>query len=264
MIDIPPQGKPTTAIALDGRVDIAAAAQRLVWPELRRYAYGSVYHVEAQGRLYLFTFGAVVQEGVDTLDEEVLSVLEEAVGRKFLHETEETYHVIISSDQVGSSPRVGWDQVVIPEGSPELLGAVALLLGQSAALERYEKAADELIDEALLLAHELRQFGRIPRASRAQIRRVGRFTTDRLELARLFYLIDQPEETWEDRSVAVLYNALFSNLELKERHQAVLQKLQAVENVTDSVINVWQARVSNRLEWAIVLLFVLEIVIVFL
>lgn len=252
---------PITAIALDGGVDIAAAARRLRWPELRRYAYGSLYEVDGGGRLYLFSFGAVVHDGVDELDKSVLEVVADAVDRSFLPATTETYFISENPEGPSLSPRVGWDQVVVPERSPVLINAVALLLAQSSALERYEKAAEGLIGEALVLSRQLAAYGRPPRATRTQIRRVGRITSDRLELASLFYFLDRPEETWEDPRVSALYDALFKNLELAERHQAMLQKLQAVENVTDIVINVWQSRISNNLELAIVLLIVLEIVL---
>jgi uncharacterized Rmd1/YagE family protein len=251
---------PITAIALDGGVDIAAAARRLRWPETRRYKYGSVYELDGHGRIFLFAFGAVVYEGA-AIDESVLKVVEDAVERTFLKATTETYYISVNPEQTATSPRVGWDQVVIPERSAVLIGAVALLMGQSAALERYEKAAEVLIDEALVLSRQLAQHGRSPRATKVQVQRVGRITSDRLELASLFYFLDRPEETWEDPRVSALYDALFKNLELADRHQATLQKLQAVENVTDIVINVWQSKVSVNLEVAIVMLIVFEILL---
>lgn len=248
-----------TAVALDGRVDLRSAAERLRWPELRRYGYGSVYVVDDR-RLYLFRFGAVVVEGASVIEESVLRVIRDAVGQKSLPDTMETYTVQVDPARAGD-PRIAWDQVAVPERSNELIGAVALLLGQSAALERYEKAAQPIIEEALALSRSLIEEGRVPRANPAQVRRIGRLTASRLELASLFFLLDRPEETWEDAQVAKLYDALFNNLELRERHQAMLQKFEIVENVTDVVIATRQSIISNRLEWAIVILIVLEIVL---
>jgi uncharacterized Rmd1/YagE family protein len=250
-----------TAIALDGRVDLVAATQRLAWGVVRHYAYGVSFDAGEFGRVFLFDFGAVVVDGLGKIDPALSETIEKSVGRQPFPETTETYFVTVDPERAQMQPRVGWDQVVIPSREPGLVAAVALLLGQSAAIERYEKAADDLIESALPRARFLAERGRVPGESKALIQRIGRLTTDRLELANLFYLLDRPEETWDDPRTAQLYDSLFANLELKDRHVAMLQKLEAVERVTDLTLNIWLGHLSNRLEWAIVVLIVVELVL---
>jgi uncharacterized Rmd1/YagE family protein len=246
-------------VALAGRVDLARAAAALKWPEMRRYPYGSVFALEGGERLYLFGFGAVVHEGRKDLDPALRPVVESATGMRCLLDTVETYYIGVDPSREASSPRVGWDQVSVPEETTELVAAVALLMGQSAALERYEHAASNLLDEALALSRELAARGRLPHRSGKLVRQLGRITADRLELARWFYLVDRPTETWEDSRVASLYDALFANLELAQRHQAMLHKLEAVERATETVVDLWQGRRGAWLEIAIVALIVFEI-----
>lgn len=255
------KGTPITTIALDGRVELRSVKERLRWPEIRRFAYGSLYELDQDGRLWVFGFGAIVQDGAEGLTPGLRQIVEDATGRRFLQETLETYYVATDASQPVQAPRVGWDQVVIPERSPELLGAVALLLGQSVALERYEIAANGLLDEALSLTRRLSEVGLRRRGSTDLARRVGRIISDRLELARWFFFVDRPEDTWENARVATLYDALFGMLELKERHNAMLHKLEAVETATEIVIDLWQGRQSNLLEWTIVLLIGIDILV---
>lgn len=255
------RGVPITTVALDGRIDLALSSTRLRWPELRRYPYGSVYNLEGGGRLFLFSFGAVVHDGAERLDDPVVKVIEAATGQEHIPETAETYYVKVDPTAAEESPRVGWDQVVIREKSQELIGAVALLLGQSAALERYEHAASGLLADALLLTRSLAVEGKPPNVNKNQIRRVGQIMSHRMELAHWFYLVDRPAETWEDPRIARLYDALFRNLELKERHDAMLYKLEAVETAMEMLIDIWQSRRSLALEWAIVLLIIFEILL---
>lgn len=252
---------PLIAVALDGRYDPGAAAGRLGWRELRRTSYARVVEVPGGGTAYLFGFGAVVLDGAGWKDPGVRERIDRATDAKLLPETAETFQVRVDPDRAESGPRVGWDQVALREGSPELVAAVALVLAQSAALERYERRAEGLLEEALDLSRTVAG-GRLPRSNRALVRRVGRLTGDRLELARWFYLVDRPEETWEDARVAATYDALFDAFELRERHGAMLQKLVAVETATQTVIDVWHGRRANALEWAIVLLIVVDIVLV--
>lgn len=254
---------PITTVALDNRVDLNEVRGRLPWPEQKRFAYGSLFGLPDNTRLYLYSFGAVVHDGVSGVDEGAKGIVEAALRRAYLLDTCETYYVAIEAGADPASPRVGWDRVVIAERSHELMNAVALLVGQSAALERYERATSGLMDEALLLARQLGA-GKLPFSSRTLTRRVGRITADRLELARWFYLVDKPAETWEDARVAVLYDALFRNLELDERHRAMLHKLEAMETATQTIIDLWQGRHSNMLEWAIIGLIVFEILMALL
>src|SRR5262249_50679419 len=107
------KGVPITTVALSGRVDLAATATRLEWPELPRYAYASIYGLDGGGRLWLFGFGAVVHDGAERIDEPVLKVIESACEQKYLPETAETYYVAVDPARADEAPRIGWDQVVI-------------------------------------------------------------------------------------------------------------------------------------------------------
>lgn len=256
---VPSKGTPLTTVALAGRIDLARVAAELKLPESRRYPYAVVFALDGDERLYVFGFGAIVHEGRRELDPALLPRIEAATGLRLLLDTVETYYVSVDPSREASSPRVGWDQVSVPDATGELVGAVALLLAQSAALERYEHAASKLLDESLALSRELAVRGRLPHRSGKLVRQLGRITADRLELARWFYLVDRPAETWEDARVASLYDALFANLELAQRHQATLHKLAAVERAAEIVVDLWQVRRGAWLESAIVALIVFEI-----
>lgn len=249
---------PITAVAVDGPIDPLAAAERLRWPILRRYSYGIALVGPEQRTIYLFRFGAVVLDRTDAIPESDRQAIETAVGGRLLPGSRDTYNIRVDPEPTAST-RVGWDIVVVPELSTELMGSVALLLGQSAALERYETTATVLLEETLALVSDLGTVARFPRGTRRLVRRIARLTRDRLDLARWFYFVDRPEETWEDARVAGLYDSLFENLELAQRHTAMLHKLAAVETATQMVIDLWHGRRSRALEWAIVILIVVEI-----
>jgi uncharacterized Rmd1/YagE family protein len=250
---------PMAGVAFDGPIDLDSAGGGLPWAEVQRFGYGRVYRLDGGRTISLFGFGAVVEDGSPSVTSDVIAHVERVTGRRALGSTAETLRVTVDPESP-DRPRVGWDTVRVPERTPELIGAIALLLGQSVALERYEHAADQLLDEAQVTARFLAERGRPPRRSRPEIERIGRLSSHRLELSNLFFLKDRPEDTWEHPRVAQLYDALFSNLELEPRHQAMLDKFAAVESLADRVVSLWESRVANRLEWAIVLLIVLEIV----
>jgi uncharacterized Rmd1/YagE family protein len=256
-----PAWTPITAVPLERRLDLKHCQDLLPWKLVRSYTYALVFDTGLGGHVYLFHFGAVVHDSAPAIDAATRQTLEECLGCRLDPETSDTYQIRVDPEHAGGNPRVGWDRVVIPRRSPELVSAVALLLAQSAALERYERTADALLDEALALSRDMAGGTRKLDAPRVLVPRVARLTQNRLELARWFYLVDRPDETWEDKQVSDLYDALFENLELKTRHAAMLHKLAAVESATQNAIDLWHGRRSHALEWAIVLLIVVEILL---
>ena len=227
------------------------------WKEIRRTSYGRVYEVEEGQLLYVFSFGAVVHQGRAGAGEALRPDVERASRLRCLPSTSETYEVVVAEGE--GRVRVGWDRVAVADRRPVTLEAVALLLGQSAALERYELTVHQLMEDAGDLARSLATSGKANTPSRQLARRVGRITADRLELARWFFLVDRPDFTWEDPQVARLYDELFLSLELRERHDAMLHKLGVTQEAVETVIDLWQGRRSRTLEWTIVLLIVFEI-----
>lgn len=252
-----------TAVALDDRVDLDAVLPAIPWPVRDRDPHGLALAPPPGGCLYLFSLGALVfeREGDAAPPQMLLEEIARATGRTLLPDTTETYGIRIDPGLTIAGGRVGWDQIAVAERTPDRMAAIALLLGQSAALERYERGADRVLEEAMAVAHALASRGRPPQRSRRQVRRLGRILQDRLALARWFYLADRPEETWEKPEIAALYDALFQNLELKGRHEAMLHKLQAAETGLETSVNLFSGVWGLRLEWAIVLLIVVEIVL---
>lgn len=253
--------RPVTAVAFDGRVDVDNAVAQLGWQLVRRYPYGAALLTPAEDLVYVFSFGALVLVGQPSVESGVQARLEAATGRRLLIDTADSWELAVSSEAPRRRARVGWQRVVLPELSPELTAVTVLLLGQSAALERFEDGADSLVRDARRMSAQLVERGRPPWGLRALSVQVGRVNRDRLDMAEQLYILDRPEETWVDPAASALYDELLANLELVPRREAILSKLAAVEGATELVIDLWQGRESRWLEWAIVLLIVFEVVL---
>lgn len=253
-----------TTVSLDGPVEPDAAMRLLAGSPRSPHPSGVEIGLSGESRLFLFHFGALVLVGAAEIEPAIADEVKRCTGRSPLASTADTYTFLVGGD-VGarSQARVDWDQVALPEDRPELIVAACLLLAQSAALERFEQQSDALLDEALVMTRALRDSGRPPRRTQALVSRVGHITTERLTMSAWFYLEDRPEPTWRDPQVASLYDDLFDNLEMNARRDAMLHKLREVESATQAVIDLAHGRTSHRLEWAIVLLIVLEVILGF-
>ena len=213
-----------------------------------------VVRTEGTPTIYLFAFGAAVVEA-DALDEPLEARLVALTGAGLLPETEETWVV-----QAGAEASVGWDRVSLPGVEPMRVATVALLLAQSAALERYDNRANALLDEVLVLLAGLEARGRMPLLMGGIVSRVAAITAAQLQLSRSFFLVDRPELTWEDAVSSRVFDALYEHLELEERHAAVLQKLDNLSTALRTVADLRHGRQGLLLELAIVLLIVIEVV----
>ncbi len=250
-----------TAVALNQRVVLEDLSKLPLAKVVKKTSFYILFQFDGEKKFYIFDFGACVRLDSATVEPALRKQLHD-MGYKCLLETLETYEVVVA-DGEGNLParvRVGWDRVIVPDSRSDTFEVVALLLGQSAALERYELEADELLQDAFELAKKLSASGRIFRPDRNLFSEIGRIMARRLELARWFFLLDRPDSTWEDPVLSRLYDALFDNLELRERHRAMLHKLSATETTISNLIDLWEGTNSLRLEWAIVILIVFEVV----
>lgn len=212
-------------------------------------------------RLHVYAFGAAVMEGARHIPESLLAWIEAGTGTRCLPVTEEQCTVEPDPEGDPDRPRLGWDRVLLQTLSREALDAVSLLLGQSAALERHERAVHRLMEEALAAARDLERRGRIPRSFAGLPRQLARITGDRIQITRHIFVEDRPDSTWDDPRVWRLYEVLHGHLEIRERYRALERKLAAVESTVGTLSGLWHTRRALFLEGSIVALIVLEVVL---
>ncbi len=246
--------------ALDGAFEIEAAPAALPFDIRSRFSSGIALERGGGLRVWIFRFGAVVQEGADDPDPELVALVERATGRKALLDLVERLTVQVDPERAATNPRTGWDSVAVGQEDAATMGAIAMLLGQSTALERYERLVTRLMESSLDLVRVLAREGKTPQRARGMAKRVGAIAEGRLELGQLFFFVDRPDEAWERADISALFDALSTAFELRERHQAVLHKLNAVESANETTLGLWFSSRGHKLEWAIVLLIVAEIV----
>jgi uncharacterized Rmd1/YagE family protein len=246
---------PLVAWATDGRIRLRELKD-LPGETIRQPPHAITQRLPDGGVLHVFGIGAVVALGGASL-EACRAALEQAIGRKLLDDTRDA--IVLRADPRAVSPRIEGDRVVVPRLDDAAEDTAAFVLAHSVALERYESRADAILDDALALAGDFAVRGRPPGRHPQQIRRIARLALERLELARWFFPLDRPDWSWDQPAVAHLYDALADELELADRHAALLHKLESVEGTVRIVIELWDARRNRVLEWAIVLLIVLEI-----
>jgi len=110
-------------------------------------------------------------------------------------------------------------------------------------------------------ARELAERGRTPRRAKGILQLIGSALLVQQRVAGRVAIAEKPDVLWEKPELDRLYARLEDEYELRERLDTLERKLTAISATANALTDIIDTRRSLRLEWAIVLLIVIEVVI---
>jgi uncharacterized Rmd1/YagE family protein len=144
---------------------------------------------------------------------------------------------------------------------PERAAVVALIVGQSAAMEYYERIVAQLFDRTAALVDRLEKKGTVTLRTRALHRFIGQAIATRSEVITVLTLLDKPDATWDDPAMDRIYDDLRAEFDLIDRYGALEQRLRGGQEALELVLDVARDRRMWLLEVAIFLLIGVEVVL---
>jgi uncharacterized Rmd1/YagE family protein len=152
-------------------------------------------------------------------------------------------------------------RLVVDRLTPGRAGIIALTLGQSAAMEYYERIVDDLASRTRGLVERLEVRGVIPMRTRQLHRFIGEAIGTRSEVLSVLHLLDKPDAAWDDPAMDRIYGDLRGEFDLTDRYGALESKLTSVQEALELLLGTARDRRLVALETAIVVLIVIEIVL---
>ncbi len=211
----------------------------------------------AGGWAAVFRFGAVVFFGAEEPARlELMTRLAPGIDGRFDDPERELLEVQVDSS---ASDGVEGGVIIVSEASPERLQVIAEALAKSVVLAHYEETVAEVFDSIEPMAARLMETGRIGRRGRDLVRQIGETLLIQHRTIGRVEVTEKPEILWERQDLERLYLRLEDELELRERHLALEQKIALVANTNETLLEMLQTRRSLRVEWYIVALIVVEI-----
>lgn len=188
-----------------------------------------------------------------------------ALVKPFLHNPITTHtqndeiNIIMDS---AKKPKMLFDTIIVPELNDKTLLIASMLLCQSVGLESYEKKVDPLLEK---LSKEVVDVERslIFFNTRALTKNIIEIMRLRQELATNLDILNKPDLTWDDATLDFVYTKFVDNVELAERTKILSEKFKLLENNTKTALDMVNTQRMVLLEFAIVALFVLDIIIYF-
>jgi uncharacterized Rmd1/YagE family protein len=218
---------------------------------------------DGRGRVFIYPFGAIVFCDVSPAEREVeLARLRNA--RPGLTATPGGAEEFLVREDAGARPDVSDGTLTLDQLTPERASVIALIIGQSAAMEYYEGAVEQMFGRTSRWVERLESHGTVPVRTRPLHQFIGTAIATRSEVLSVLHLLDKPDEAWDDPGMDRIYDELRAEFDLADRYQALELKLRSVQEALELILDVARDRRLVSLELTIVLLIVLEIVLSFI
>lgn len=229
-------------------------------PSLSRSATTLIYREDDNSFVYIYRYGSLVFFNVEPERQRlVLEKVKLLIGDK---------DPVIISDEYGLIIEEGLDKIVVDFGhvvmselSREKIDILALILSQSTALEHFEKVVDDLLEKSGSIMKELERKGRMTGREYKINKFIGFCMTTKQDLLSSLYLLDKPDETWDNSILESLYREASDMFELKERYKTVDHKLKMIQENLSLLADLIKARRATLLELSIVILILVEVLL---
>lgn len=215
----------------------------------------------ADGRVaVLFRYGVIVFIGFDAEQEHAFIRALAARVQKPAPFVEEDSITVELCDDPKDTVRPG-GPICLHSFSQDRLLLIADALAKSTLLAHSEQIVGAVFDVIDPSARELAEHGRIPRQRVQMLKIIGNALLVHHQVSGRVAVSEKPDTLWEKPELERLYERLSEEFELTERAEALERKLTVITETANAFTDLIDTRRSLRLEWAIVILIVLEAVI---
>ncbi len=174
--------------------------------------------------------------------------------------TTESFRITIDESQ---KPAARFDRIVVPVLTQSMVELVALVVGQSVALEHLETEVDETLEKLSKHARELRDSGTFRAGRRELLKLIGNGMALGNRAVFALSLLDAPLASWDDETQDRLFGELQRAFGIEERYRALDHKLVKVQGGLELLVNLIQHQRALFIEVVVVALIALEIVLAF-
>ncbi|MBP1764141.1 MAG: putative YagE family [Firmicutes bacterium] len=211
--------------------------------------------------VYVFHFGSMVL--INFQHHEIMDVvqymkkLEPQISDSDVFTYADDYRLEIDAGQL---PAVNNDYMIADVKNDYQLEIVSTVLAKSVSLEKNEIEVDALLDRIENVVNDLNR-GELGVSDEELAKMMAKIISFKLNTISYIMLLDNPDITWTNEEAATLYDRLSLLFELKDRYEKIRHKTETLMDITESFSDLVHARRGTRLEWAIIILIVIEIIL---
>jgi required for meiotic nuclear division protein 1 len=247
------------AIHVSEKLRLKDLRERFTREPLEFSNYGLIVRYSEDSYLFVYNYGSVVFFNVsDELQERELSAIQEY--RLPSDQGRATDLFLIEVDHV-LSPKVYFDRVVVPKLSPEFIKITCMLLAESTALEYYETLIESLLEKTNRFSRKLQLDGKMLESSEDLIKFIGLCLNTKQEIISNLYIVDSPDETWENGELDRLHQDMKVMMDVDVRYRALEYKIKIIQESIEVIVDLAKSKRETLLEIIVILLILSEIVV---
>lgn len=156
------------------------------------------------------------------------------------------------------------EELAVPEFTLDVVKLVAVVLSRSVSLEYFESLVERSLEQLEDAIEQLARTGRLMGTRNALTRQVGVALNIQHELAYNLGLLDDPDILWEGgHRIGKLYVQLSQTFDIRERVLVLQRKIDIIAKSSEFIILRLQERTLTWQEYAIIALFVIDIILIY-
>lgn len=214
-----------------------------------------------QGQMmFVFSYGVVVL--FDFEPKHAAKILKQIAkyGEEPVEARKTEEYAVVVDPSVKTS--VEFDNVILHALDADHLYVIAEVLAQSVAIEYVEEKVNDTVKRFSVVTTGLERGGRIRMKDVDVLKTIGAGRSITQYVITQLSLLDKPDVTWEAKDVEATFVAMRKMFELEDRFKAIEFRLNFIQDTSEVVLDVLQSRRANKLELAIIYLFVIDLVLV--
>jgi uncharacterized Rmd1/YagE family protein len=153
-----------------------------------------------------------------------------------------------------------YNSVSVPEWNENVVKIIILNIAQSVAMDFYEKLGNEALDSTRKFTDELEKYGKIRISKKNLMKYIGKTLNMKNNIFDNLYVFNSPDTVWENEFLSKLDHGLRDTFDINMRFRELDYELKIVQDNLSLFTDQLQHRESNRLEWIIILLILLEVI----
>lgn len=218
------------------------------------------YKGENERYLYILSYGVVVFSGYDEIKQSEFFDYIKPFCKNLLIERLSEEFVI---NEGANSDRFEYNEIFLSRFDPIVLRIIMLNVSQSVALDYFSQLTSQLLEETKQYTQKLERIGKLDITNKSLLKFIGRALNVKNRVIESLYIIDTPEETWDDEYLHKIDSGLRNIFDLKIRFKDLDYSLQIVKDNLDLFRDLMQHRKSNLLEIIIIILILVEVINLF-
>lgn len=247
------------AIHVAERLKLKDLRERFTRPALEFSNYEMVVQYSEDSYLFVYNYGSVVFFNVpDDLQERELGAIHEYRIPSDHGRATDIFQLDVIE---GASTKVYFDRVVVGELSYSLVKIACMLLAESTALEYYEVLIENLLEKTNVFSKKLQRQGRMLESTEDLIKFIGMCLDTKQEIISNLYIVDSPDETWENSELDKVHQELKTMMEIDTRYRALEYKIKIIQESVEVIVDLSKSKRETMLEMTIILLIAFEVVL---